>query len=149
MKYEVYVVFCHREHWFNKFLKPGFCHIYMLRRDEYNWMVMDPHCRLLTFAIPDIDINVDLPYLIKTSDRDLLYGGKVKHRQTVIRVELEYNPTQKPFLSIWPQLNCVGIAMYGLGISEPYFTPYQLYKFLLRQKQYDTFAKPITRITLI
>lgn len=149
MKTELYLVFCHRDHWGNKLLKTGFSHVYILKKDKYNWYMLNPHCRILSFSVLDIDINTDIPKLISYGKNDIIFRKNFKHHQKVIKVNIDMYNSSIPFISILPKLNCVGIAMYAIGINKCIFTPYRLYKFLLKQCACGSFVKPITNVKLI
>lgn len=121
---EYWVVFTQGTHLISKVLKKNFSHIYIITRDQYNWMIINPLRLRLNVEIGNFPLDVDVPRLIPlSSDR-------------VIKVKMYDRPTKKQF-GYFGFINCVTYTKYILGLRLSALTPFQLYKKLLRLKTRD------------
>jgi hypothetical protein len=118
-----YVVFTDgRPHWWNRFLKPGFSHTYVLIWDGACWLLVDPslsHCRVTILdqfePIPPTEW-LRVPGATVLEARPEVVEGRLRH----------------PW--ILGLLTCVEGVKAVLGIRRPcILTPWQLAKYLRRQ----------------
>lgn len=123
-------------YWLQKFLRFGFGHVFVITRDEYNWMVIDPHKLKLVTAIA--------PYKATENFPRMLVGDGYK----VIRISTYDRSTNKK-LFYWQPNFCVPMVKYILGIKVGAWTPYGLYKKLLRLNEGQKHATGIKSVQLI
>ncbi len=106
-----FVFFTDTNRWYRRFLKKGFGHCYaMILDEELNWHVIEPF--------------VNYGKISNGKHTRLIYSHFVKIKvKTTCRVKF-FLPT------------CAGIIKYFLGVKGWYiFTPYQLWRKLLRLKE--------------
>jgi hypothetical protein len=112
-----WLVFRSGEHWFCKFLKKDFGHVYVLFHDKYNWVGINPRsyrleCKVLNFK-PSDDI------------------GRQMHNKfgyKVIKVTTRVNCNRTINMQMFYSLTCVSMVKYITGIRLFAWTPWQLYK---------------------
>lgn len=122
---EYYLVFTHGvTGWLTRWLKPNFSHMYVVTRDEYNWLLLNPTRGYLQYRLLPIPITQSpLPYLVKPGD-------------TVLRIVFGVRNDMRWFGFVG-LLNCVTLAKYMLGIRINCLTPFGLYKRLVNFKPID------------
>lgn len=133
---EYWVVFTQGTDLLSKFLKKDFSHIYIITRDKYNWMVINPLRLYLDIIIAPYPINYDLPRL---------NTGK---NSRVVKVTMYTRASVKQFAR-FGLLNCVTFARYTLGLRMAVLTPFSFYKRLLHLKPSQMSRHGIQSVTLI
>jgi hypothetical protein len=133
---EYWLVFTQSSQWINKFLKPHFSHVYILTRDQYNWIALNPHHLMLRVEIAPLSAQEDLISKM-TSEND-----------TVLKICFKPRHTKKVF-GVFGFYNCVTIAKYALGLPIYAVTPYILYKKLLNMPDGDKIRHRILSIDQI
>jgi hypothetical protein len=135
-----YVVFCEvteRSWWDALFRTPvGFSHVYALRWDGWNWLLLNPHA-----AFTDIMV-------VAARDEGQL-AELVEPGATVIEVQA-FRPTDQVRGRWWVgPMTCVEQVKALLGIAPGWiFTPWQLYRYLTRPahvlaQAQDSQAQPV------
>lgn len=123
-----WLIFTDGSYLFSKFIKKGFRHILVLAKDEFNWMIINPSTESLSWDI--------LPHEASTSIEEILEKKKgntiVKIKNDVIGVR-NVSRSRYSNVNFLHPINCVGFVKYILGIWPFVFTPYQLYKWLIKQ----------------
>lgn len=116
---EYYLIFTQGiTHWVTRWLRPNFSHIYLITRDDFNWVLLNPTRGYLQFTILPLPITQSpLPQLVKAGD-------------TVLHFQFGHRNDTQQFGSIG-LLNCVTWAKYILGLRLNCLTPFGLYKRLL------------------
>ena len=122
--------------WFQRFLRQGFGHCFVLTHDSYNWIVLDPHRLKLVFTIPPYQLTENVP-------RMMVYEGFRVVKITTFDRATYKTGGHSPFS------NCVSFVKYCLGIKLFCFTPYGLYKSLLRLSSKNQSRKGIRKVQLI
>lgn len=115
---EFWLVFSDGVHPICKFMKRGYSHVYVITRDEYNWIKANPEQAYLRFTILPYAIDEDAPRL----ERPVL--------STVLKLKTARRSSEGIY-SYFGFMNCVNYVQYMLGIKTSAFTPYGLYKRLL------------------
>lgn len=115
---EYYIVFTQGAHLISKVLRKNFSHIYLLTRDEYNWILLNPTRLYLQVVLPASDITQLPAEIIKPDDTVLKLTFKQRN-----------SLTQYGYVGL---LNCVTWTKYMLGLRVSSLTPWRLYKRLLR-----------------
>lgn len=133
---EYWVVFTRGTHWVNKVLKKNFSHCYVVTRDQYNWIVINPTRLYLDVQIKPVPLDVDLAKLIR------------KPHDTVLKIEIYERASEVNFKSIG-LINCVTHVKYILGLRVRAITPFRLYKKLLGLSQVDKNKHGIKSIKLV
>jgi len=102
-----------------KILKPGFRHCYAVMNDGQRWIVFDPLSHCTEVSVPELPAYFDLPLWLE--DRGL----------KVIKAPVQRIQKQAP----WMPFSCVEAVKRLIGLHSFFiFTPWQLYKFLLRHE---------------
>jgi len=116
-KKRVYLIYEDREsHWWSKFFKKGFKHVYCITFDGLFWIKMD---YLLGYT--DLDV---LCYDYHDTINDVLEGQKV----TIQYVEVWRKPRYR-VRSLFAPASCVEAMKAILGVrASLVISPYQLYK---------------------
>jgi hypothetical protein len=134
---EYWLVFSDSTQWISAFLKPGFSHCYVLTRDAYNWMVINPELLYLRAEIAPIPANEDLisiwcqPY------------------ETVVKLTFKPRHTMMRF-GICGMYSCVTIVRYVLGLQGiKALTPYRLYKKLLTLSDKDLQSMRLANVEVV
>jgi hypothetical protein len=134
LHYDMWLIFKQGEgYWMQRFLKKGFGHVLLLTKDQYNWIYLDPHKLRLTCGIPPYTVDDNLPKMLKDEG------------YTVIQVTFFDRDTHKK-LRHSRLNNCVSFVKYAMGIKLWAFTPYGLYKKLLRLNKTQRFINGITEV---
>jgi hypothetical protein len=121
---EFWVIFTQGTHWISKILRPHFSHIYLITRDKYNWILLNPTRLYLSAEILPFDIQDPVPHLLRTE------------QDSIIKITFGKRDTSRRFGNIG-LLNCLTMAKYMLGINTISVTPWQFYRRLLRFKAKD------------
>jgi hypothetical protein len=116
---EYWVVFTQGvTHWVTRWLKPNFSHIFIVTRDDFNWVILNPTRLYLQLLIPAEVAETDVPSkLIQPCD-------------TVLKITFTRRDDTRQYGFFGP-LNCVTWAKYILGIRIWCLTPFGLYKRLV------------------
>jgi hypothetical protein len=116
---EYYLVFTQGiTHWITRWLRPDFSHIWLLTKDDFNWILLNPTRGYLQCSILPVPITQSpLPQLVKDGD-------------TVLHITFSKRDCTQQFGSIG-LLNCVTWAKYILGVRVNCLTPFGLYKRLI------------------
>jgi len=116
---EYYVIFTQGvTHWITRWLRRDFSHIWILTKDEYNWLLLNPTRGYLQITIPPLPITQSpLPHLLREGD-------------TILHVIFSKRDDTRQFGAVG-LLNCVTWAKYILGVRVRCLTPFGLYKRLL------------------
>lgn len=114
-----YLIFKDADKWYARFMKHGFVHVMILECDGYNWIAFNPMKSHYDWRILSINPEDD-PF------KRIFKGCKI------IRMEPNFKKRQwlgRPGIS-----NCVSMAKYHFSIRSWSFTPWQLYKYVLKNK---------------
>jgi hypothetical protein len=115
-----YLIFKDANGVYGKVLKKGFGHIVLLTFDGYNWTLIEPTINQLEWSILSVDNNTNV---IEKYFRD----------SNVVVMRDDINQKNKWICK--PRiLTCALFAKYYLGIDSYSFTPYQLYKHIIKYK---------------
>lgn len=104
---------------FKWILKKNFGHVLVLAKDEFNWLVLDP-------ALDGFYVNI-LPV---SADENL--AKLVSEQENVSILKLKTMHIKKKYNFLWFMM-CSGFVQYYLNLRLITFTPYQLYKKLLKK----------------
>ena len=115
-----WIMFRDGELWASKFLSKGFGHVYILQKDDYNWMQIHGTPETIDFCITNFCAKFDLPRLTKET-----------HGHRCIKIVVEHAP-RNFFPFHFGFLTCVSFVCLLLGIKRCIITPYRLYKFLMQ-----------------
>lgn len=119
---EYYIVFTQGvTHWITAWLKPNFSHIWLITKDDYNWIVLNPTRLYLQVLIPPIALTDNPLQLTQITD-------------TVLKIKFTKRDDTQQFGAIG-FLNCVTWSLYMLGLRLKVLTPFGLYKRLLNFNQ--------------
>lgn len=133
---EYWLVFTTSRHWIRYLLKPNFAHVYVLRRDEYNWFVLNPERLGLRAEIAPLAAHQDL------------IRNWCKPHETVIK--LEFKPRHTTTRFGWGGFfSCVTLSRYILGLKLWALTPYSLCKKLLTLNEKEKSRLRLYDIVLI
>jgi hypothetical protein len=113
-----WIVFTDSNHWTKRYLRPHFAHCYVVTRDDYNWLVINPEQYFLRTEIAPIPADQDLITMI------------VKPQESVIKVDFLPRYKEK-HLGRFGLINCVSMTQYIIGTRIACLTPYGLFKSLL------------------
>ena len=118
-----------------RFLRKPFGHVIGITRDDFNWLVVDPmHFRLRSFIL-DYPAKENLPDIIKRHEKNV--------RILKIVIDDTYEPVHIFRLSLF---TCVSVMKYYLGVRLFAFTPYRLYKKLLKMQNGGNRPAPIISV---
>ena len=106
--------------WFNRYLKIGFWHVFLVVQDDHGyWVRIDARC-----SSPCVEVVA--PSEFAAHNLIDLYEA-----QGFIAKELRVRQKALPILMVG---SCVGLVKAWLGIRNPFVvTPWQLYKYLWRE----------------
>ncbi len=103
-----------------RFLRDGFKHCYVLMHDGTRWITCDPLAHMTEIAVHDLPSGFNLPSWLRA------------HGQQVVEAVVK-TPPMRP-APLMP-MTCVEAVKRVLGIhTRRIITPYQLYKFLNKQR---------------
>jgi len=128
---EYYVCFMQAQHWIGKFLKKNFSHVYLVKHEDINWMVIKPE--------NDGRLKVDLLmyYFEGEEPRPVCELKDVRKivlsNTTILKIKADLTYRNKVSMRL-DFMNCVGMAKALLGINAWVLTPYALYKTILKRK---------------
>jgi len=108
---EYYIVFTNGEHKLARWFKRDYSHIKIYVKDDFQWMVIDPHVAKLSWDILPIRADTNNPWI-----------GDAKHVMYV-RTGTVTSFFGRPHMG-----TCVSLAKYICGLKLLAFTPWQLYK---------------------
>lgn len=125
-----WVFFRDGDNWFQRwFLKKDFGHIFLLTKDKYNWILIDPLPDFLNTTVLSYRVDEDVPGKI---------SKMTQAKCVLITVDKDITGRQKfrPAMALIPRfVSCVGIVKYILGLRSNALTPYGLYKELLKKER--------------
>lgn len=121
---EYWVIFTQGTHLISHFLKDNFSHVYVITRDKYNWIVLNPMRLYMLVEIAAVPITDDLPRLLRLP------------HDSIIKVTMYSRKPLKQF-RYFGLINCVTHALYLMGLRISVLTPFRLYKRLLRLSTKD------------
>ena len=133
---DYWVVFQQGTHFISKVLKPGFSHIYVITRDKYNWIKLDPQRLQLAVTIEPCAMSAQLPLVLREENTHIVHVKMDK---------LDTNPQ----FGVFGLINCVTHVRYILGLRFNVITPFRLYKKLLELTPRDMLKHGIQSIRLI
>ncbi len=135
--YDAWLIFKSGEgYWLGRFFKKGFGHVLYLTKDEYNWMAHDPHKLRLCSFVPSYKVGEDLPRLLRNDGYTVL---KITFFDRSTKTKMRHSRLN----------NCVSFVKYALGIKVFAFTPYGLFKKLLRLNERQRFKNGIRNVQII
>lgn len=116
-----WVVFCkNTDIWWLRFLKKGFRHCFLVLNDGCNWITYDPTSAFTDIVVQKTPMDFDLPKWFSQRGDFVV--------PTIIEKQKKIAP-----LSIF---TCVEGVKRVLGIHNLWIlTPYQLYKYLIKNKR--------------
>ena len=132
---ECYVIFTKSEHWYQIFLKKDFGHLYLLMKDDFNWLVLNPRRLFLHWEILPIPASKDA-WKIITSKSDHVIQINLHQRDNIIS------------FGIFGFRTCTTLVQYMLGLKLKCVTPWSLFKRLLRLSTTKRKLHGISSITL-
>jgi len=135
---EIWLLFREGNHPLKYFLRKEYGHVYILMRDNYKfWNVIDPADSYLKFSVLNFNPTDDVPHILN------------KKGVRILKVTVKRIDKRTQGIRLCALINCVSIAKYVLGVKFLAFTPYQLYKKLVRMqrtKQYDQTILDVTQL---
>lgn len=125
-KSEWYLVFTQGHHWFCNLCHPNYSHIYLITKDEFNWIVLNPTRWCLEVMIPAVSIVKPLPLEMVGED------------DCVIKIVFGPRDIRKHY-GHFGLYSCVVWCKYMLGLKCWALTPYSLFRRLIdmSRKQRD------------
>ena len=114
-----YLLFSDSNKWYGRILKHGFVHIIALENDGYNWIAFNPMQTHYDWRILSLDPE-DSPF-------DRYFKG-----MTVVTMEPEFK--KKQWLGSIGMSSCVSMMKYHFSIRSWSLTPWQLYKYIIKNK---------------
>lgn len=116
-----YIIFRDGKHFFQRFIKEGFGHVSVLKRDKYNWYRIEPYNDRISFEI--------LPFSAESEKPLEHYLGQDDVK--IIKVIREVAKRKVYSISFFHFMNCVSVCKYIIGIKNRCITPYALYNWFL------------------
>lgn len=135
---EFWIAFAESDFSTSIFVRKEFGHVYILTKDEWNWMILDPRTAYLYAEIMALKASDDLPKKVMKFN---------KHRFIRIKTELEFKEGFS--FNFFRPLNCVNVVQYVLGLNLFVFTPYGLYKKLKKMSEKKIYKHPIKEIEIL
>ncbi len=120
---EFFLVFTEGDYWTSHLLKRGFEHVYVVFCDGFNWIMMSPMSNRLDVRVVSLGADAFYPRLIK----------KAHPRHTVLGVKVADNSRGYVFRK-FGFISCVSVIKYMLGVRGFAFTPYQLFREIIKLK---------------
>lgn len=139
-----YLVFtvAHREHWWDRFIRPGFNHCYAFQESGDGWLLVNPRADYLEIAHEAGAVH-NGRHCFPVS------AGADNDKITVIRVLAEVPKRQLRSRWFVGPVTCVEIVKGLLGIRAFYvFTPWQLYNYVRECRGHIRQAKSAATISL-
>jgi len=118
---EYWIVFTQGTHLISKLLKKDFSHVYVITRDKYNWIVLNPMRLYLHIELPAVLVSEDLPRKLRLPN------------DHIVKVTL-YNRKPLKQFRYFGLINCVTHTLYLMGLRLYVYTPFQLYQRLIHLK---------------
>lgn len=115
-----YLVFTDGCRWMHRLLKKHYSHVYVLTKDEYNWVMLNPMKCALEVFLPPFPLSESLP----------IYGTKTT--DTVIEIIFAERDLAERQHSFFGLANCVTCVKYMVGLRLFCLTPFSLFQRLLR-----------------
>lgn len=115
---EYWLIFTQGNQLISHFLKKNCSHVYVLTRDKYNWIILNPMRLFLHVEIPAVPIHADLPRMMRGL------------HDKVIKITIHQRKSTKMFRR-FGIFSCVSFALYLIGLRIYALTPFRLYKRLL------------------
>ncbi len=132
---EFWIVFTKGSHFIRHFLKEDFSHIYVITRDKYNWVILNPLRLHFSIEIAPFTIKENVPRLI-TTDND-----------HVLKITMHKRHADKQF-RYFGLMNCVSYVKYILGLRMYVLTPFGLYKRMLHLSDQEKIRHGIQSVKL-
>ncbi len=132
---ELWLIFRDGRNWISPWLKPGFGHVYMVMRDEFNWVAITPSEKFLEFKILPYSVGADVPYVINKYEN-----------HTVVHIQTNTELDKCRGLSLMRIFTCVTLIKYFSGIYCRGFTPWQLYKRLEKMHKSGKYGHGVQKI---
>lgn len=120
---EFYIIFQESGCWWKYLLKPNFSHVLLLINDGFNWILIDPAINTMSIKILPIlpDMGIDMAIKDELILEDCSIVKLITHTYTSI-----YFAPKVRFLT------CTLLIRYLIGVQLPGFTPYGMFKNLLK-----------------
>lgn len=138
---DYWIVFKSSPSFHQRFCKKGFGHCFILAKDEFNWVLINPGCDRFEVKILNCDTNYDLI-------------ASIRRTRNFPIAKIEIDPTQRrvfhwsPILNL-PFLNCVSMVKYVLGTPLRGRTPYGLWKHLCNLSGKENLPNAILRVEIV
>lgn len=129
-----WLVFCAATHWVRGFLHKDIGHVFMVIRDDYNWI-------LVNHQMTDYEGGI-LPYERKENVPSKLV--KMGYRVLEVKYKRCSSIMRLPVI-----LQCVTLVKFYLGIRLWAFTPYRLYKRLMKMGKNGRYKSNILSVKYI
>ncbi len=117
MNNEYWIVFTSGKHWITRFLKRQYGHVFLITKDDFNWMKINPGFDRTEPMILNVGYDFNVPQYLSSQ------GNKVVHLRTG-------SPRLK--LGRWHIRTCVKECESILGIKLQGLTPWRAYKKLAK-----------------
>ena len=121
MKNEFWLIFRDSPHNVSRRCKAGFQHVFILMKDSFNWILVNPTSTQLDIRILGYETNEYVPSIFMKNPRRSI------HIVRVVTYDKEASYWRVPF-----NVGCMGQVKYITNIKGIFFTPYQLYKKLVK-----------------
>lgn len=133
---EMWLLFRDGNHPLKYFLRKKFGHVYILMRDNFGfWLLIDPMDAYMKHVVLNNNKEDNVPQLLN------------KNGIRVLRVVVRRKEERIQGIRIFALVNCVTIVKYMLGVKFWVFTPYQLYKRLVKMQSTQKFEQPVIDVT--
>lgn len=135
---EFWIGFSDTEYFMKYLFKEGFGHVYIITKDEWNWMILDPRNGYLDMSIIPIKVSEDLPQKIMEHN---------KHH--LIRVKTQLPLKKWPNLNIFRSISCMNIIKYVLGVKLFTWSPYHLHCRLKKMSERGIPKNPLKEVEIL
>lgn len=134
-----WIVFKPGTHLLSNILKKDYAHVYLLYKDKYNWIKVDPSQSSLDVTILPVPASKNIIDIFSKVDSvtSIVKISTTIHKNKVIN----YNP--------FNIINCVNVVKYYCGIQSWVCTPYQLYKLFCKLSCTNNTKYGIDNVVLI
>lgn len=119
-----WIFFKEGEFKFKWLFKKGYTHIYIVTKDEYNWLLLDPAKEKFNWKILPIEPN----------DESKMIEQFVNDAENILKVELLPPEERLNYVRPLGPHTCLAVAKYIMGLKNWCLTPWQLYKNLINKK---------------